>query len=56
LASERKEVSVEEAFIDDMVIVDEPIEVVSARILQPEVIRHYMLANKVEPSPIVASA
>jgi len=35
LASERKEVSVEEAFIDDMVIVDEPIEVVSARICSP---------------------
>ena len=48
LAGERNEVTLEEALIDSTVIVDAPIEVVSDRILRPEVIERYMLATKVE--------
>ncbi len=48
LAGERKEVTVDEAIIDGVVIAEAPIEVVSERILQPEVMERYMLANKVD--------
>jgi hypothetical protein len=48
VARERKEVAAEEAIIDSVVIVVAPIEVVSEQILRPEVIQHYMIADKVE--------
>ncbi len=48
LADERKEVKAEEAIIDSMVIAEAPIEVVGERILRPEVIKRYMIADKVE--------
>ncbi len=51
LAGERKEVKPEEALIDSTVIVDEQIDLVSDRILLPEVIERYMLATKVEGFP-----
>lgn len=48
LAAERTEVKPDEALIDSTITVDSPIEVVSVKILRPELIQRYMLANKVE--------
>jgi len=47
-AAQRTEVTANEAIIDGTVIVDAPIEVVSERILRPEVMERYMLATKVD--------
>lgn len=48
LAGERKEVKEEEAIIDSEVLVEAPIAAVGERILRPEVVGRYMLADKVE--------